>query len=609
VPAISDDAGWASLREAASPELFYRAWLGLQCRMLPDVLGGLVLLGAANRGPFSPVAVWPRVHGDMKALTAAAERVLQERRSLIVEPPADAVGGRPRAELALPIELDGALVGAVVLDVTPRPAPALEHALQQLVWGSAWLEAFLRRGATSEVAASGESLQRLVQLVVAALEKEHFQDAATHFATEVAAQLGCDRVSVGTLRGDRIQLEALSHSAQFGKRSNLVRAIEAAMDEALEQRRSLVFPAASAADAEVLRSHQELARDFGSGAICSVPLARQDSICGVLLLERVAERDFEPDEVALAEAASALAGPILELERREDRWIFEKLAESLRRPLEQLLGPHHIVAKLTALAVTLLVLFFAFAHGDYRISAHTLLEARELRAAVAPFDGYVSEAPVRAGDLVREGQLLARLDDRDLRIERLRWESEVRQLANQNRQAMADRDAAQVRILQAGLDRARARLGLIEQRLERTLLRAPFDGVVALGDLSQQLGAPVRRGDVLFEVAPLDAYRVVLEVDESDVREVSVGQQGQLVLAGAPHDPLPIEVKSVTPVSTASEGRNFFRVEAELGSTPERLRPGMEGVGKIDVGRRRLIWIWVHPAIDWLRLTLWRWFP
>src|SRR5439155_5351257 len=138
---------------------------------------------------------------------------------------------------------------------------------------------------------------------------------------------------------------------------------------------------------------------------------------------------------------------------------------------------------------------------------------------------------------------------------------------------------------------------------------APFDGVVVKGDLSQSLAAPVERGQVLFEVAPLDTYRIVLQVDERDVARVAVGQHGQLLLAATPTESLSFTVEKVTPVSTAREGRNYFRVEARLESTPERLRPGMEGVGKIEVDRRLVIWIWTHQVIDWMRLALWKWLP
>jgi hypothetical protein len=35
----------------------------------------------------------------------------------------------------------------------------------------------------------------------------------------------------------------------------------------------------------------------------------------------------------------------------------------------------------------------------------------------------------------------------------------------------------------------------------------------------------------------------------------------------------------------------------------------MEGVGKIHVGERRLIWVWTRQMIQWARLKLWAWVP
>ena len=68
-------------------------------------------------------------------------------------------------------------------------------------------------------------------------------------------------------------------------------------------------------------------------------------------------------------------------------------------------------------------------------------------------------------------------------------------------------------------------------------------------------------------------------------------------------------VKQITPVTTAQDGRNHFRVEARIDQPSGRLRPGMEGAGKIVVGERKLIWIWTHSLVDWLRLTAWNWLP
>jgi hypothetical protein len=114
---------------------------------------------------------------------------------------------------------------------------------------------------------------------------------------------------------------------------------------------------------------------------------------------------------------------------------------------------------------------------------------------------------------------------------------------------------------------------------------------------------------MLFEVAPLDAYRVIAEVDERDIGHISVGQQSELMLPSMAGEVFPFEVVKITPVSEAKEGRNYFRVEGRLAEASPRLRPGMEGIGKITVDRRKLIWVWTHEAIDWLRLQLWRWWP
>jgi RND family efflux transporter MFP subunit len=206
---------------------------------------------------------------------------------------------------------------------------------------------------------------------------------------------------------------------------------------------------------------------------------------------------------------------------------------------------------------------------------------------------------------VKQGAVVARLDDRDLQLERLKVSSRREQLVKQHREALANHDRAQIRVIGSQIDQAEAELQVVEEKLARTEVRAPFDGVVVSGDLSQKLGAPVQRGEVLFEVAPLEDYRVVLQVDERDVRDLVEGQPGQLVLSSMPSERLAFRVARITPVSTAEDGRNFFRVEARLDHGVERLRPGMEGVGKVDIGERRLIWIWTRHLLDWLRLELW----
>jgi RND family efflux transporter MFP subunit len=238
-----------------------------------------------------------------------------------------------------------------------------------------------------------------------------------------------------------------------------------------------------------------------------------------------------------------------------------------------------------------------------------VVEGEEQRAAVVPFDGFIAEASARAGDTVSAGQVLARLDDRDLRLEEVKAQAERAQLQQKYRDAAAKHDRVSARILSAQIAETDARLHLVEERLARTRIAAPFDGIIVTGDLSQKLGSPVQQGQVLFEITPLTAYRIILQVDERYVSDVAEEQNGRLVLTGLVSEALPFKVSKITPVSTAEEGKNCFRVEAALNNADPRIRPGMEGVGKILVDERNLFLIWTEPLWDWLRMAAWKWTP
>jgi RND family efflux transporter MFP subunit len=338
-------------------------------------------------------------------------------------------------------------------------------------------------------------------------------------------------------------------------------------------------------------------------------MASDGKIAGAVMFERPAGALFDADTALLCEDLATLLGPVLLLQQAASASLLQRVREILRARIAELSGAEYPSRKPIAVALLATLLFVTFATGSYRVTADATLEGRVQRAIVAGIDGYVTEANARAGDLVREGYVLGRLDERDLLLERRKWAGRRAQLDEEYREALAGHDRAQVNIISARLAQAGAQLELVEENLLRTRLVAPFDGVVVRGDLSQSLGSPVERGDVLFEVAPLDGYRIILEVDERDVSEVTTGQRGKLTLSALPGTPLPLAVERVTPVAAAVDGRNVFRVEARLDRPAPGLRPGMEGVAKIEIERRRLIWIWTHGLVDWLRLWAWSWWP
>jgi len=177
------------------------------------------------------------------------------------------------------------------------------------------------------------------------------------------------------------------------------------------------------------------------------------------------------------------------------------------------------------------------------------------------------------------------------------------------REALAKRDRSNLVISEFQIRQAESQLALAEEKLARARIVAPFDGIIVSGDFSQMLGSPIERGKTLFEVAPLDSYRLIVHVNERDVRYIAVEQRGTIAFAGMPGDPLPLTLTAITPITVAEEGRNSFRVEARLAELGPHLRPGMEGVVKIDTGQGSLVWIWTRTVVEWLRLTAWKYLP
>lgn len=601
---------WRKFAEAKDLKTFCQSWLSLQSHMIQGVRSAMILLGAPDRGPFTPAAIWPHPEFNVTHLTPSAERALKERRGLLLRD--DSLGERGTAEnlqISYPIEISGKIYGVVVLEVKDRPSPEIQAIMRKLHWGSAWLEVMFQRADLAEAEETNERLKGVLELVTSAVEEERFHPSAMAFVTRLATKLECDRVSLGFKRRQRSRVDVLSHSAEFGKQMNLLRAIGSAMDEAIDQRAVILYPSSRDRAPMVTRAHEELSRQHGAGTILTIPFRKENAYLGGLTLERPANKPFDQEEIEFCETAGSIIGPILYLKKREERWLITKAGESVASQVKRVVGPGHLGWKLFSLVIVGLVVFFYFAEGDYRVSAPTTLEGTIQRAICAPYDGFISDARVRAGDVAKAGDILCVMDDRDLKLERLKWINQKEQLLKQHREALAKHERPQILIIQAKIDQAEAQIALIDEQLMRSKVTAPFDGVIMKGDLSQSLGAPVERGQVLFEMAPLDSYRVIVEVDERDIAEIKTGQRGELVLSALPQEVFPLVIEKITPVSIAKEGRNYFRVEARLEDHTERLRPGMEGIGKVKIDRRRLIWIWTHDLIDWVRLKLWAWIP
>jgi multidrug efflux pump subunit AcrA (membrane-fusion protein) len=576
-------------------------WLSQLCSSIQDATHGVVCLHSSDTDNFHAVAFWPEGLDDHPDFSGPVKAVLNETKWILLqERESGEKAGEPVDIIAYPLFVRKRLDGVVVIRMSGRVAARQQAAIQQVEGAAFWFESLIHQHA--QVGKS--QLVALVELVASCLEHDRFQSAATEIMTDLATRLSCTRVSIGLLHGQTVELEAVSHSAGFDRKASLIRDIGEAMHEAMDQNDTIVHPEPDEAIALTL-CHAALAKEHGLGAILTVPFASGGGNAGAIMFERASAQPFDVEDVEYMEQIVSMIGPLLELRHRNEQWLPQRIYNSIRGLVVKVIGPGYPAQKTVFAVMVLGLAVMSFVHGDYRITGAARLEASTQRLVVTPQDGYIASADVRPGDIVHNGDPLGSLDDKDLQLEGRRWSNQLGQLQTEYRDALARHDRSRVSIVKAEMLQAEAQLNLVGEKLSRIRFTAPFDGLVVSGDLSQMLGSPVERGQVLFKVAPLEAYRVILQVDERDIDVVRTGQSGQLVLAGMPRKPMPFTVEKITPVSTAEKGRNFFQVEAQLKEKTDLLRPGMEGFAKIAIDRRRLIWIWSHRIVDWMRLTFW----
>jgi len=480
---------------------------------------------------------------------------------------------------------------------TSRPQPALD-AVHQLATSTR------AAGETEQLA---RQQGQLIGLIADTLDQCDYRRAAAALANGLARMLGCVRVSVGAYRGRVLAVDVISDTVEFESGSSLVRRLCQAMEEACEQSDVVVFPGRSDA-AQVTRMHAELVQQAnGAQSVCTVPMVNAGKVVGAVLLERTQVAPFTTQEISQIEHACLLVAPILQLKRQAEDPLLIRWRDGLRSLVADILGPKHAAAKAGGVLLVAALLSMSAIVVEHRVTSSAFLEPTGVRAVVSPTRGFIARIQGHAGDVVSVGTPLAELDQRDLQLELEKHRNELSQNAKESQSALAARDRARVRVLESQEKQITAQIRLVESLIERGQLTSPIDGVIITANPDYSFGTPIERGEVLFEIAALDDYELIIQVDERDIASVHEGAPGRVVLTARPDDAVPFTVTRVIPVSMSSDGATTFRVEGALEQQPNWLRPGMSGISKIDIDERSLLWVWTHRISEEIETRWWRW--
>jgi len=494
---------------------------------------------------------------------------------------------------------------AAVYRFSAADAATAQRVRDRLALASAALVAAesLRQGRAAREEAA--RLRLAAGLAAAALQQRRLLSCCVALVEETAARLGVDRVSLGVVEGGFARLVAMNGATRFSRRTQLVRDIEAAMDEALEQDVEVVSPVDPHTPI-VAQDARRLAQRTGLACVATLPMRSPEDgrPFAALTLER--PTPFSQEEIDTLRFALDLTAPKLWDLWRRDRWVGARALSCARDWAARLVGPEMALAKVAALLLIAALAAAALVQGPVWVRGEFVIEPVEARTIAAPFDSVLEEALVEVGDRVEAGSTtLARLDTSELRLALAEARADLEHWRVQESLARSGGDIAQAQLAQARAAQAQARIDLLEARIEQATIVAPISGVVLEGDLQQQAGAPLQLGQPLFVLAPADALQATLYLPESGYRLVREGAECELAPAAAPADRLPCSVARITPVAQERSGMRAHRALAQLRDRPDWLKPGVSGAARVRAGSRSLLGQWTQPLLDWFRLRFW----
>lgn len=341
------------------------------------------------------------------------------------------------------------------------------------------------------------------------------------------------------------------------------------------------------------------------GDFWAYPMHHRGNVSAVLVTKNNEAIPLADTVTHMLMANADFVEPILRQWQQSEQNLISHSYRSSTSFFEKLVGRGYLAYKAFAIFALIVLAVITLVPVDKVVNAPLYVEGDTRHTITTPQQGYINQVFVRPGDEVQQGQKLAKLEDKDLRLELAELTGQLEQTEGQFRQAMASMDASASGLAVNQREQLNSKIDLLNTKLDRTEVKSPIDGTVVSGDWQQKIGSPVDVGEELFQVADVSSYRIIIHVPDRDMDEMQVGQAGKMKLTSLPEQTFDFTVTRLTAVAEVKDGENGFTVEASLNESPGQINPGMEGVGKVIVGETNLISNWTKTLVDWLRLKLW----
>lgn len=500
---------------------------------------------------------------------------------------------------------EGNVVAASAVITRARDLERAQQRLTSMQLVAGYFELFTLKRTSEQARSIAQSHQHVLQLATAVATADGFDSAAMNLCNELASRTGASRVSLGWVRSNQIKLKAISHTEQFDKKQELSVQIVKVMEECLDNDEIVQYEPDGPPGNTVTREAQNLSRSQGGETVLSLPLRRKGEVVGVITLEFAPNSRISPQAATGLAVAVDLLAPQLYDRYQNDRYLITKIGLSLQELGKKTIGPKYMLAKSIVTIVILAALFVTFYKPMYHVKAPFQFAPIEKRTYSAPFEGQLKEVYVKPGQTVTAGQLLLEFDATDYVLKQAEQMARAKSAEQEAAKYLAEEKTADALRAQAERDEAQALVNYYQALIDRAKIVAPFDGVILTGDLSDKRGAVFRQGEPLMEMGQSEALRAELAVAERDIQDVRVGARGYLATTAKPMEKMPFVIERIVPLGVTRDTSNVFTVYARLEQTSGDWLPGLVGEARIEVEPRRLIWIWTHKFIEFVRLKLW----
>lgn len=434
-------------------------------------------------------------------------------------------------------------------------------------------------------------------------------DMAQVLANAARKAFGAERVSVGFVKREKATVTAISGEDKVDKRSNVVRAVQAAQTEIAVSGEAGYYgevedPQERSELATRNPQQERLAHLSGARSVYSVPLRKDKDIVAVMTVE-LGTAPVEDRARQIIDVTAGQVGPMLALAQENQRGVLKRAQDACTAAAKWVFGKEHPWRKAALAAGAALLAFAVFGRVDFNVRGSCELQPAFRSIYAAPFDATIKAAPVQPGDTLNVGDVVFELDGEELEL-RLREARSNRAAAEKEMGTfLAEQRMSQYAEAKARAEALAAEIELLELRLGRTRVRAEFPGIVLTGDLRRELGRPVRMGEKLVEVAPLDRFVLELKVEQGDVAHVAPGQEGAFTAKARPGVSIPFTVEKVRPVPEIRDRDSFYIAEASVPNPEGWLRPGMEGAARVHAGRGNVIRVYSRKLVNWIRMRVW----